>query len=372
MLLMEDEFRRKGFRKLTGPIEHWVTTFHTGYWGFRPDKKGAWEEIEEGEIFLFHASGSEFLDAPNKRVRDAGKGVIGIGRVGATSVKDEPAWWEEVHDDGNYPYLVHFSEIHWFGDTDSIRDAPVRQKSVDEMVDDIHALNENEITFGEMSERTGYRIPAQGSPGNIKHPEKLFPLLLERLHGVEPDELNTPESERETERSSGRGASSVRSRDRDRDLDSGGHSSGTVSYESSIDETMSGWMDHEHALDTFEDELIDAGFNSGETDYSDLLAWRNTNLVLAEAKSIHDSNERSQIRKALGQLYEYGYFDVEQDAERIKKDLTRCLVLTEEPSDGYREFLEYLQNEGIFTFWIDEYEVRGLSDSIERLEAITS
>lgn len=370
---MEDEFRRDGFRKLTGPIEHWVTTFHTGYWGFRDDKKEAWEEIEEGEIFLFHASGSKFLDVPNKLIRDAGKGVIGIGRVGAKSRKDEPAWWEEVHYDGEYPYLVHFSEIHWFGDTDSIRDAPVREKSVDEMVEDVHALDENKITFGEMDERTGYRIPAQGSPGNVKHPEKLFPLLVERLHGVDPDEREVPESEEDEDEdeSNGRGASSVRSRDRDRDLGSSDGSSGTVSYQPSIDQTMSGWMDHEHTLDTFEDELLDAGFESGETEHSDLLAWRNTNLVLAEAKSVHNSNERSQIRKALGQLHEYSYFDVEQDAERARKDLTRCLVLTEEPSDGYRKFLQHLQDEGIFTFWVDEYEVRGLSDSMERLEAIT-
>lgn len=32
---MEDEFLQNGFRKVTEPIEHWLTTYHTGYWGGR-------------------------------------------------------------------------------------------------------------------------------------------------------------------------------------------------------------------------------------------------------------------------------------------------------------------------------------------------
>lgn len=75
-----------------------------------------------------------------------------MGRVGAKSTKTEPAWWQELHADGEYPYLIHFSELHWFGDTGEIRDAPVSDKSVAEMVEDVRALEQNKITFGEMSE----------------------------------------------------------------------------------------------------------------------------------------------------------------------------------------------------------------------------
>ncbi|RDZ46065.1 hypothetical protein C5B86_10055 [Haloferax sp. Atlit-19N] len=369
---MEEDFFTDGFRKLTGPIEHWLTTYHTGYWGFRPDKEDAWEAIEEGEIFLFHASASKFLDVPRREVKDAGKAVIGLGRVGAKSTKSEPAWWEEVHQDGNYPFLIHFSEIHWFGDTDSIRDVPVADKSTDEMVADVHRLDENKITFAEMDERAGYRIPAQGSPGNIKYPEKLFPLLVERLRGDSPTDLVSPQSQDATGDTSARESSSIRKRSRDRNLDPEQSTSETVSYSSSVDQTMSGWIEHEHALDVFEDHLLNAGFDSGETKHSDILASRDGYLVLAEAKFIHDGNERSQIRTAIGQLHEYGYFDVQNDPERRGMELVKCLVFTKRPSESYLPFLKSLSEDGIHTFWIDEYEVLGLQDSLEKFSQITS
>jgi|GEM_PF-6661601 len=363
---MTDEFLRDGFRKVTGPIEHWLTTYHTGYWGFRPDKEEAWRNIAEGEVFVFHASNSKFLDVPKSRVREAGAGVIGIGRVGAKSTKSEPAWWEELHSDGEYPFLIHFSEIHWFGDTDAIRDVPVADKSLEEMVEDVHALGENKITFGEMKNRTGYQIPPQGSPTGVSQPEKLFPLLVERIRGVEPDDHEVP-NEGDTEATE---AVSVRSRSRDRDLDGERDTPAEVTYETSVEQTMNGWIEHEHALDTFEDELVDADFEAGETDRSDLLAWRDGDVVLAEAKSIHDGNERGQIRKALGQLHEYSYFDVQQNETRASKDLTRILLLTHRPSEEYREFLTALQNDGILTLWVDEFSVEGLSESMEHLEQL--
>lgn len=42
-----------------------------------------------------------------KHVKDAGSGVIGIGRVGAKSIKDEPAWWERIHSDGEIAANVY-------------------------------------------------------------------------------------------------------------------------------------------------------------------------------------------------------------------------------------------------------------------------
>jgi hypothetical protein len=346
-----------------------LTTYHTGYWGFRSDKETAWKEIDEGEVFLFHASGSKFLDVPQKEVRDVGKGVVGLGRVGAKSSKEEPAWWEELHSNGYYPYLIHFSEIYWFGDTASIRDAPVCDKTVEEMVADVHALNENIISFGEMKERTGYQIPAQGSPGNVKYPEKLFPLLVERIRGTDPENHDLSTVEREDSWSE---SASVRERSRDRDLDAESASTQEVSYEASVGETMEGWIDHEHALDTFEDVLLEAHFEGGETDSSDILAWHGDDVVIVEAKSIHGNNERTQIRKALGQIHEYSYFDVEQDSDLAEKSLTRCLLLTREPSHEYLDFLSDLQSEGIFTFWTDEFEIQGLPESMARLEALTA
>lgn len=102
------------FRELTGPIEHWITTYRRDYWGFRPDKEEAWRNTTDEELFLFHASSEKFLDPPRGALTDVNTGIIGVGRVSELSAKDDPVWWEEIHHDGNYPFLVHFSELHWF------------------------------------------------------------------------------------------------------------------------------------------------------------------------------------------------------------------------------------------------------------------
>ncbi|EMA20101.1 hypothetical protein [Haloarcula argentinensis] len=351
------------FRKLTGPIEHWLTTFHQGYWGFRPDKKEAWEEIEVGEVFVFHASSTEFLETPRGALTDISTGIIGLGHVGAKSTKSEPAWWEELHLDGNYPYLIHFSEIYWFGDTDQIRDAPVSEKDVSEMVDDIHAIAENIITFGEMRERAGYQIPAQGSPGNIKSPEKLFPLLQQRLDG------SLEQSSADDESASG---NEIRERNRDRDIDQEGTKNKEVTYEQSVKETISGTIEHEEILDTFEDYLSDHGFDGGETERSDLIMSSDDDVVLGEAKSIHPGNERGQIRRALGQLLEYRKRDIYDDGKLSSLSVTLCLILSQPPSEEYLDILESVESDGIFTYWIDNGRVDGPDESMARLREITA
>ena len=354
---MDDSFK---FRKLTGPIEHWLTTLHQGYWGFRPDKKEAWKEIEENEVFVFHASSSEFLETERGALSNLDTGIIGLGRVGAKSEKDKPVWWEEIHHNGNYPYLIHFSEIYWFGHVTAIRDVPVADKDIDEMVRDVHRLAENIITFKEMQERTGYRIPAQGSPMNIRSPKKLFPLLRERINeSIETDSVE--------EDGLSAGDTRLRTRSRDRDLDADQVSSREVTYKSSVHETIEGTIYHEQTLDAFEDYLKKRGFSGGETDHSDLIMKFEQMYVLAEAKSIHSGNESKQIRTGLGQLLEYRYRDIYANRERTSVTVTLCLVLSRAPSDTYREILKSVKDDGIFAFWIDEGNVDGLNASMRHI-----
>jgi hypothetical protein len=351
------------FQKLTGPVEHWLTTLHQEYWGFRPDKKDAWEKIEPDDVFLFHASSSEFLETPRGALTDVDTGVIGIGRVGAKSTKSEPAWWQEIHLDGNYPYLIHFSEIHWFGDVDAIRDAPVADKDVSEMVEDIHALTENIITFGEMRERTGYQIPPMGSPMPIKQPMKLFPLLRERLEGdISTTEEIGDDDETET---------TVRSRNRDRSINEENVENQTVSYEQSVKDTISGAVQHDEILDVFEDYLAECGFEGGETKHSDLIMSSDEDVVLGEAKSIRPSKERDQIRRALGQLLEYRKRDIYDDDAFDSLSVTMCLILSQPPTEKYLEILRSMEADGIFTYWVVNQRVEGTDASMARLLEIT-
>ncbi len=368
----------KNIRKLTGPVEHWVTTYNSGYWGFVKKYEEKWQnDIHPGDVFLFHAASPEYITSSGS---DLGAGIIGIGKVGAKSTKSEAVWWEELHKEGrNYPYLIHFSEIYWFGDTTAIEDAPVSEKSDSQVREEARALSENKISFGDMSD-AGYRIPAQGSIANLSSPEKLFPLLRDRLDSatVVQDPGTGKTGERMADESSdlegatGRGASDLRNRNRERDLSPEEVENQTVESQQSVKDQIQGSLEHEESLDVFEDYLVNRGFETGETKHSDILGTNELHVIIGEAKSIHDRNTSGQIRRGLGQLLEYTYFDVKKDDSRNAKELTRCLVLTQEPSQGYKEFLRDLQNDGIYTYWTDEYGVKGFSESMDRLESVTN
>ena len=50
-------------RKLTGPPEHWLTTFHTGFWGLTESQRGKWEELQPGDLFVFHSTYAKYVSA---------------------------------------------------------------------------------------------------------------------------------------------------------------------------------------------------------------------------------------------------------------------------------------------------------------------
>jgi hypothetical protein len=162
----------------SGRIEHWVTAYHQRYWGLPEDAESKWRRIKESDTFLFHATGSKFVDAGN-----AGGGVIGVGEVSGFDTKDEPVWLEERQGGRMYPYLITFGEMHWFGDDQAVRDAPVADKDDAEIVKDCRRLSENILSFKEMREQAGYEISRQNLVSEVKEIQKLRPLLYERLQG---------------------------------------------------------------------------------------------------------------------------------------------------------------------------------------------
>lgn len=171
--------------KFTGAIEHWLTTYHRGFWGLNQGYEEDWKnQLGVGDVIVLHASGSEYLeDVPTTETNDLTTGIIGMAVVGSLEKKDRPVWLAERQGNGEWPFIVNFSEIYWFGDTEPIQDKPVSEKSHREQFEELKHLNENAVTFSEMNERTGYQIPAQMSYQNIAQQEKLKPLLRERLEG---------------------------------------------------------------------------------------------------------------------------------------------------------------------------------------------
>jgi hypothetical protein len=349
--------------KFSGKIEHWVTTYHRGFWGLPEDREAKWREIENGDTFLFHATKSKYVNAG-----DAGGGVIGLGIVGGFDTKEEPVWLEERQGGRTYPYLIYFREMYWFGDDTNVRDAPIHEKGSHEIIDDCHRLSENILSFKEMREQTDYALSSMGVMAEVKQIEKLRPLLYGRLRGASPDVRDVPSDSHESsdvERTLTANRRRQRTGASQTTLDSS-----TFDYEVTVDieDTQRKSRQHEHILDAVERRLNEAGYETSETQQSDLVASCGDDRILAEAKTVNEQNERKQIREAIGQLHEYRYFDFRVD-DSISRDPELLLILSQPPSDRYGLFLDDLQPD-VRTLWVGEGVVDGFDDSLTWLASL--
>lgn len=108
---------------------------------------------------------------------------------------------------------------------------------------------------------------------------------------------------------------------------------------------------------------------SQDTTHIDLFTINKNILLLFEAKSINSKIELKQIRQALGQLFEYEYYEIREIL--LKKQykhissIIKCLIFSQKPSNI--KYLESLQNQRIYSYWIDNEELKGLDKSIEIL-----
>lgn len=145
-----------------------------------------------------------------------------------------------------------------------------------------------------------------------------------------------------------------------------------ITYTSSVRDTIVGTIDHEKTLDHFEDFLSERGFTGGERDHSDLIMQSEEHVILGEAKMIHANNEATQIRQGLGQLLEYRHRDILHNTGLASRPLTRYLILSQQPSAEYQNILRSVEDDGIYTVWIEDDQVAGLEMSMDRLSEITA
>jgi len=270
-------------------------------------------------------------------------------------------WLEERQGGRSYPYLIYFEEMYWFGDTSKIEYAPVSEKDEYEIIDDCYALSENILSFKEMREKVGYSFNPMGVMSEVKQIRKLRRLLVSRLEEAEEDKRETPSAEHASESDDGFVTSSRRNR---RDSDKLDVASGKdeANYVRDTEDIQRKNKAHERVLDVVENRLARSGFTVSETSRSDLIALQGDDQLLAEAKYIHDDNEKEQIRKAIGQLFEYRYYDFRRQDE-LNDDPVRFLIFNQRPSNHYAAYLKDLQNEGIYTVWVEEGTIKGLSES---------
>lgn len=178
--------------KANGPIEHWLTTLATGFWGFDDSKEGMWSGLQKGDVLIFQAGPPNWDFVDKYRPKPKVSGFIGAGIVERVSKKVEPRWLSEViesqvHGSATpklWPNLVHFSNVVWFGNVDGIP-APAVQELIEgcktktlDMRGHIERLAQNNLTFKAMM-KEGFTCAPMGTGGRlIKNSEILARLFL--------------------------------------------------------------------------------------------------------------------------------------------------------------------------------------------------
>ncbi len=140
----------------------------------------------------------------------------------------------------------------------------------------------------------------------------------------------------------------------------------TIEYTSSKQEQAIATNEHETTVKELSARLEDGRWECKKTQETDILAKSDSEALVVEVKSFNQENDGDQIRKALGQVFENSYRDVQRRGWS-GKDLIRCLGFSQPPADQYSGYLEFLQKQGIEILWREDGEVSGHPETTERL-----
>ncbi|WP_095051626.1 DUF3883 domain-containing protein [Pseudomonas sp. Irchel s3b2] len=178
-------------RKANGPVEHWLTTLETGFWGFDVQKADVWHQLKAGDVMVFQAVAPNPAFVSKDPNRPKITGFIGAGIVSDISEKNEPRWLSEVVESRVHkldapkfwPHLVHFSDVIWFGDIDKINASDI-QRSIEEtdtapieLSSPIRELARNILSAESMRE-AGFSFGAQGTGGYLTANAELLSTLI--------------------------------------------------------------------------------------------------------------------------------------------------------------------------------------------------
>jgi MoxR-like ATPase len=183
-------------RKFTAPPDYWLSSLEYSAVSFAPEHENRWEEVNEGDLTVFHSSGDPGVAGTGSY----DSGIVGVGIVGDKFVKDESNdWWpDEVHSSSNFPHVLTFSDLFFTGDVSGIdRSTPFAEKDTTQIGRELSLLLANSLPMNQVngiSERvSGRAFPAQGSHGTFRgengepesdRPKALVEALVSRLTEV--------------------------------------------------------------------------------------------------------------------------------------------------------------------------------------------
>lgn len=355
-------FLNRNFFRFTGPPENWLTAIKFMTWGLEEKYLNRWKEIQPGDVFIMHSTAkSEFIRNPKSK-------IVGLGVVGGRFVKkNEPLWIQEINTNKSiWPLRVPFSEIYLFSDLPAAGnwEAPgfTSAQNVENLIQLLlaRAVPTSDLDTG------GVRFPVMGSISSIRS-EMAGDLLSKgelTLH-TEFYDYSEPEVKAEALEKISSVEASIRHTPTLKFLSGSGVKVREISRSTSFYERDNSLL--ERAEESHANILKQAiaffqahGFDTWSNNHVDLLAESGPSgaAYLIEVKSTLNHNFRTQARRAIGQLFEYEYFDVRKHYEKKSSfpRIHKSLMVSDNPVDP--EYSGLLSNLNVSIWWPSELKIQ--------------
>ena len=303
-------------------------------WGLNQNLEHSWKEIQTGDIFFIHSTGTQ-----TSYFNNAKSGIIGLGVIGSNfSIKNDYLWMKEIKEQANHwPYLVPFSEIYLFSQLPPIEswDAPNLNNSektktlIDKLLANCIPLKKIKGfpapgSFSSVSREVAQQILYDQRPLYIHSSE-----IENNIFTTKPTKLEKIDNASE----------SLRYADTLTVFDN--IKARTVKESPGIylkDNEMLARAEvvHSTILQSLIDIFKSKGYDTRSNRFVDLFAYNEDRSYLVEVKSTENKNFRSQARKGIIQLFENDYFDITRFTEEKNIHLNekyRILVTSRVPED---------------------------------------
>lgn len=101
----------------------------------------------------------------------------------------------------------------------------------------------------------------------------------------------------------------------------------------------------------------------------DTFVEKNNRIFIFEVKSIHLSNFIHQTRTAVGQLFDYEYFQIKSNIKNKGKSVIKGIVYSKKPT---QEIINFLEDIKFSVYWIESRKISGDSKSMRKLTKFLS
>lgn len=195
----------------SGPSD-WLTIFRRQAIQVTDSKRQTWENVEEGDVILFHLqSKDQKLSTSRKTIRASAHGVLGGGIVSGHAQKTERWWWNEL-ESLEYPYLLELDSIFVTSDLGAIDFSRATfELGLEGIQDEFGPLVENILEYTEAKDliqrTTNKDFPAKGEFANLSQNRTGIEEFLRQLFDTfDPQPIDSPRPKAQTsdtERASG-------------------------------------------------------------------------------------------------------------------------------------------------------------------------